>query len=374
MGFNTERHPIGGSFLVPVFDNSVMISADLGSPRRAASLRGLASRVILAAVALVAHTAHAQTIRGYVRDSATNEPIARAQVTVKLSTKDSAIATTLSSDSGTFVLKLKAPGTFTLQAKRLGWSPLMTSSFPLQVGDSLSLTFDLGRHATALDTVVTVETRGVFAQTPGKEYVRKHFALGVGLIVSGWEIEQTGLSLSEYLGKQAGIGLSQAWAPLSPIVPASDQRGLTSDFSSGCLIARIDRQSVLYMLMTQNGRWVDDVLKVKDVMAVEIYLDRTEVPKEWAMDARPDLLYGRNWTDAHGAPNDYTIAHIGLPPPASILADDSASFGTMKITGGSRFTTGSAVGVDVSAGTAASTIGGSACGFMQIWTGTAWGG
>jgi hypothetical protein len=324
---------------------------------------------------LTVPAARGQVIRGYVRDSASNEPIVRAQITAKVATKDSSVGTAFSSDSGTFLLKLKAPGTFMLEAKRIGWAPIQTSTFTLRAGDTLRLTFELGRHATALDTIVTVESRGVFAMTPGVEFVRKHFALGVGTIISGWEIEQTGLTLSEYLGHQAGIGLTQAWAPMSPIVPAADQRGLASDFSAGCLIARIDRQSVLYKLATENGRWIDDVLKVKDIMAVEIYLDRTEVPKEWALDARPDQLYGRNWTDSHGPPADYTIAHTGLPLPASILTDDQASFGTAPITGGTRFTnSGSLSGVDVSAGTAASSIGGSACGFMQIWTGLAWGG
>ncbi len=326
--------------------------------------RGCTTLVVISGLAcLTVPAVHAQVIRGYVRDSASGAPIARAQVVVEAPDRDSVIMSSVTSDSGSFVIPVKKAGSFRLLAKRLGWSPIMTSAFALGAGDTLGLTFNLARHATALDTVVRLETRGVFVMTPGREYVRRHFALGVGTIVSGAEIEKTGLSLSAYLGKLAGLSLAQSSAgQYTPVIPAIDEADLTSDFSAGCLIARIDRQSVLYDLMVGDGRWIDDVLKLKDVMAVEVYLDRTEVPKEWVLDAHADTVYWRNFTHPTPSPPrrhvqyDYAIAQVGggLLLSPYMVKDDSLSFGTKKLP--------PAAALQVPA----------ACGFMQIWTGVAW--
>jgi hypothetical protein len=315
----------------------------------------MTSRLVGALVLIGAATARGQSIRGEVRDETTKQPIVRVTVSL-LDAKDSTIRNVLSNDSGRFAVALPGPGTYSLSLRRVGWAKLMTKPFTVRANDTVStLTFEMARQIVALDTVVSVETRGVFAMTPGKEYVRKHFALGLGAIISGWEIEKTGLSLSAYLGQQAGLLLTQAWPrPPNgpPMVPVSEGIGLISQVSTQCLYARVDRFSILYLLITEAAESLDELIKVKDIMAVEVYLDHREVPDEWKQDAWVSELFQR----LNGS-RPYLIGHTGTPSiSAETLAEEAPRFATARM---------AAPGARGSA-----TI--PPCGFLQIWTSRAW--
>jgi hypothetical protein len=316
---------------------------------------------VAALIALTSGRAHAQSMRGEVRDLATGAPVARAAVMV-MNGRDSLLRQVLANDSGKFVFHMPDPGEYALQFKRIGWQPVTTTVFKLNKGDTLSITIDMARNAVSLDTMIAKETRGVFEMTKGQEFVRQHFLLNTGMIISGLEIEKSKLLLSEFLGRQAGVKLVPTWDVRQPVVPGQGRRVLMADATGGgCLYARIDRGSLLFKLMSEAAGWVDDAVKTKDVMAVEVYLDRSDVPKEWQFDARPEVMYSRNFM---GRGNTRTSTRSGLPPGDLIIGDtgvpkltgemvteDAASFGTVAI---------NADGLPP------------ACGFLQIWTGAAW--
>jgi hypothetical protein len=316
-----------------------------------------------AAIALVALTsarANAQTMKGQVRDLATGAPVVRATVQV-MNAKDSVLRQVLANDSGKFVVHMPDPGAYALSFKRIGWQQVMTTVFKLRAGDTLAITIDMARNAVALDTMIARETRGVFEMTKGQEFVRQHLLLNTGMIISGFEIEKSKLLLSEFLGRQAGVKLVPTWDIRQPVVPGQGRRVLTSDVTGGCLYARVDRGSLLFRMIHEAAAFVDEAVKTKDVMAVEVYLDRSEVPKEWQFEARPEVMYSRNFVGSGNMrvggssglpPGDYIIGDTGAPKlTGEMLSDDGLAFGTVAIGGGMLPP---------------------ACGFLQIWTGAAW--
>jgi hypothetical protein len=339
--------------------------------------RWLARACRIAGLVLIGATAaRAQSIRGEIRDETTKQPIARVTVSL-LDAKDSTLRNVLSSDSGRFSVTLPGPGTYSLSLRRVGWSQLMTKPFTVRANDTVSaLTFEMVRRVVALDTVVSVESRGVFAMTPGKEYVRKHFAEGIGMIISGWEIEKSGLKLSQYLGQQAGLHLSEVYAPGTPLVPGDNGMAVLSDVSTQCLYARVDRFSVISMLIQEAAETIDEMMKVKDIMAVEVYLDHREMPKEWKQDAWVTELYSRL-----NSGRQYIIGHTGFPTiRADELADEPGRFATQRVASldrgaGSSLTRTVVTDAD---GVSSARYNGSGvtmippCGFLQIWTARAW--
>jgi hypothetical protein len=299
-------------------------------------------------------------MRGQILDLATGAPVVRATILV-LNARDSVLRQALANDSGKFLVNMPDPGEYALQFKRIGWQPIQTTVFKLRAGDTASMEIDLARNAIALDTIVTRETRGVFEMTKGQQFVQQHLLLNTGMIISGFEIEKSKLLLSDYLGRQAGVKIASIWDVRQPVVPAQGRRVLTADVPSGCLYGRIDRGSLLFKLMTEAAGWVDDAVKTKDVMAVEVYLDPSEVPKEWKFDARPEVTYSRNFMGrgntrsgtAGTPPGDFLIGDTGIPKlTGEMLADDAANYGTVASTGGHMVPPG--------------------CGLLQIWTGAAW--
>jgi hypothetical protein len=317
---------------------------------------------VAALIALTSGRADAQTImRGQILDLATGAPVVRATVLV-LNARDSVLRQALANDSGKFMVNMPDPGEYALQFKRIGWQPIQTTVFKLRAGDTASMTIEMARNAVSLDTIVARETRGVFEMTKGQEFVRQHMLLNTGMIISGFEIEKSKLLLTDFLGRQAGVKLVSTWDIRQPVIPAEGRRVLSADVPSGCLYGRVDRGSMIFKLMTEAAGWVDDAVKTKNIMAIEVYLDRSEVPKEWQFDARPEVMYSRNFmgrgntrTSTMGGlpPGDFIIGDTGIPKlTAEMLADDAANYGTVAIGG---------TGVLPPA-----------CGLLQIWTGAAW--
>jgi len=331
------------------------MNSGIGKTARAVCLAVLA-------VASVTATARAQVIRGTVRDVVTHQPIPKVNVGL-LDARDSAVATATTTDSGKFSFKAPRPGTYALNLRHIAYTELTTTRADMIAGDTVTITIDMAANGVMLDTVVSkeTETRGVFKMTSGAEYVRQHYIANKGLIISGYLIERSGMTMSEYLGKMPGVHLSGTTPKGTPVVPAGKGEFLLADGGSQCLYARIDRFSLLYMLMQNHAESIDDVVRVKDVMAVEVYRSHREVPPEWGQDAVATELYSRL-----NQGNTYVIGHTGFPAidkggsnkagdtgGMTLLAQDNLDFGTTALDPDDNRPP--------------------PCGFVQIWTGAAWG-
>ncbi|HTR77013.1 MAG TPA: carboxypeptidase-like regulatory domain-containing protein [Gemmatimonadaceae bacterium] len=315
-----------------------------------------------------AAAAHAQVIRGRVQDLGTHKPIKGVRVAL-WNGGDSTIAAQSTGDSGQFLFRLPGAGKYSLDLRHISYVPMTTTPAELELGDTVSVVLEMALNPVMLDTVMThapSETRGVFAMTSGQEYVRKHFVSGTGMIVSGAQIELSGKTMSEYLGALRGMHLSGATGSAFsssvsdnalPTIPAGKGEFLFSDSGSQCLYARVDRFSLLYLLMQNHAMSIDEVVKVKDVMAVEVYWSPRQVPPEWRQDAIATQLFSRQnngQTYAIGTTGFPAIDTTGFMDPmfgATPLNMDNAIYGTAPLP---RQDTAPP------------------CGFVQIWTGAAW--
>lgn len=333
--------------------------------------RLIRSTLVLLALSTAASVSHAQVIRGRIREATAKTPVPNVEIRL-LTENDSVVTYAFSTDSGTFVLKGIGPRRYSIDLRRIGFQQLTTAYVTLADKDTVVLQFDMERSETVgLDTVRVEERRSWWSSaTPGKTWVQNHAKLGLGLFVAGSLIERSGLSFSEYLGRLEGLTLIGTTVRGYPMVPARNGLFLTSTFPSRCLYARIDRQSVAQYLIASQRESIDDLLKMNQIAAVEVYRDRTEIPEEWK-DAGfvKELFYRKN------GGVEYLLGHPGNSdlPDAMINGD---AFGARSATRGlltdNRHAINNTARPDMTQLVTRENISTPACGFLQIWTNSAW--
>ena len=286
--------------------------------KRAGDMRRWSTALILAAaLALPRGRAAAQVIEGSVVDAGTKTPIPGATVT--FIGKDSSVVTVQTSEHGQFSASLKRAGQYSLQVRRVGYSELQTTGSDVaKNGDTITLAIELSHLMVALDTVVTMDKSSVFPTTPGHEFVRRHYALNEGVQVSGWLIEKSGMSLSEYLGKYVpGLHTTdviQAYNPAAPTrltppaLPALHGRFLMADSGSQCLYGRVDRYSMVFLLQNKDVETIDELVSVKNIMGVEVFRSPRDVPPEWKSIAQVPTIFMRRNNGEY-----YLLGDTGFP-------------------------------------------------------------
>lgn len=122
------------------------------SPVASAVAGSFASAVAtLAAICLSAAPVRAQTARGVVHDAA-NTPIAGAVVTL-LDSANNSLSRMLTDERGEFRMVTSQPGTYRLQAQRIGYQPLTSAPLMLASGATVAQTLVLSGARTVLATV-----------------------------------------------------------------------------------------------------------------------------------------------------------------------------------------------------------------------------
>jgi hypothetical protein len=263
---------------------------------------GRSRLALLIAIVCVAGQGHAQSLTGIVHDSVAKRPL--SGVTVAAYGGDTRIAQAITGNDGAFVLRIGSERLVRVEARRIGYSPFSTVT--RVAGQSTTLSIEMGPVPVDLTPVITSDSqRGHL--TSGREFVRRHLALGKGLIVSGFDIARSGLTISEFLGGLEDMRLTKAPQPGLPTVPG--RFGFLTAKGKGrspCLYARINRTSVFEFLMDREREHIDDLLIVQDVAAVEIYRDPQEIPPEW----RTEMVVQDLFLRQSGA-NNYVIGHTG---------------------------------------------------------------
>jgi hypothetical protein len=280
--------------------------------RRVALLTGIATSVV-----------GGQGVTGRVIDSTTAEPV--GGVTVSVQNGRTVLTSVRTNDSGRFELRAPAAGPVMVHFKRVGYLP-DSARVTLSAATPVTVTHRLRRMPVALDTMRTNANVSFFHVTPGREFFAKHMRANLGQMVSGFEIRRSKLSVIEFLGTIPGLrftptvpgvvpGTDRATSP--PTIPG-DKGYLLADGGERCLYGRIDRWSIIGLLDQQDATSVDDLLKVEDVMGVEVFLP-DEVPEEWKQDSHVERLV---WRVGAGGRN-YLIGDTGFPraPRISLRPD-----------------------------------------------------
>jgi len=164
--------------------------------------------------------------------------------------------------------------------------------------DTLELTISLAPLAVGLDTVRTRDTapedtvhRGLFSVTPGRLVFQKHMQLGKGHFISGFDIQRSGLLLSEYLSHLDSLQLVSGPGMGIPVIPAGKGKFLTSTVQGHCLYGRINYWNIGSLLLQQQRSNIDQLLTLDEVVGVEVYLNYHDVPAEWRADAFPATVH-----------------------------------------------------------------------------------
>src|SRR5262249_54296879 len=156
--------------------------------------------------------------------------------------RDTAVASTAVNDSGKFSFKIK-PGTYSVDLHHIGYVRTTTTPFTVVAGDTVDLKLEMAANGVTLDTVTTKEAlkpKSFFALTPGQEYVRQHYILGLGKQISWFQIKKAKQSLSGYLGSLDGFKLTGSPPLNTPVLPAQHGKFLMSTAASGCMYANVD--------------------------------------------------------------------------------------------------------------------------------------
>lgn len=139
---------------------------------------------------VLAGDAAAQTIRGKVEDRATGEPLQGVTITgYRVERPDSAVSTTTSGRNG-FVLRLREPGEFVLEARHLGFGTLRTPPVNVLAGETVELEFALAVDAIALDPVIIQSDRASgLAAAAGPDFNYRYYS-GLGTFLLREDLEQ----------------------------------------------------------------------------------------------------------------------------------------------------------------------------------------
>ena len=108
--------------------------------------------LVTALALLVTSPALGQRLSGRLLDLSTERPIVSGLLT--LLTPDSGLVSTAMTDrDGSWVLRIPGPGTYFVEAKRLGYQPWMAGPVELSPGDDFTSVFHLKRLPVRLDAI-----------------------------------------------------------------------------------------------------------------------------------------------------------------------------------------------------------------------------
>jgi hypothetical protein len=247
------------------------------------SLRLLAALLVV----VIARPVSAQLITGRVIDSLTKMPV--RQAAVSLMDGFGAVANMRTADSGTFSVRARRAGAYTLTVKRVGYEPV-SMRVDLADGQTTERLIMMAELSVAIDTVrVQGRLASFFSKTPGRTWYQQHLLGNTGQMVSGVEIKASKLSVMEFLGSMPGFRVvSTVRTPVPggysanspPTIPGKGGFLLASG-GEECLYGRIDRYSIVGLLDMYDADVIEDLVDVDEIMGIEMYANQREVPAEW---------------------------------------------------------------------------------------------
>jgi hypothetical protein len=264
---------------------------------------------------LVGKSASAQTVSGTVVDTATSRPVGGAAISVLAA--GAAVGAGRTNDSGRFEIKVPAAGSYTVRVTRLGYGPTTTS---VRVeGSGHAAVYRLSPLPTTLAPVTSRAAQTTVATvTPGRDMYRAHLALNTGQMASGVEIQQSKLTVTEFLGrlipglqyvKTLAAPAPGADQPSSPATVPGRDGFVIGAVDPSCLFARIDRWSLAGLLDVNEVPSLDDILSPADVMGVEVYTKFADTPPAYRIESMGKQLVWRTGTPGRS----YFVGDLGIP-------------------------------------------------------------
>ena len=226
--------------------------------------------VCLAPAAVAAQHGPAPVIRGRLIEDGTGEPIAAA--TVRLLSPDSAaVATGLTGEAGGFRLEAPGPGTYRLDAERLGYKRSESEPFVLIPGDTIEIEFRLAAAAIVVDPIRVTASALPWGNRFGLVRMEAFFARYARYSGTGFAEFMTRDSIARWEDRVQSTGQMLRWTmrAVRNVDPATGAVTLRS----GCEPAYFLNGSPVPYAMVQP-------LSPTMLQAVEIYI-RPAIPAEF---------------------------------------------------------------------------------------------
>lgn len=211
----------------------------------------------------------AQTVQGRVVDAFTGAPLPAVELAL-LAADAGTAARTVTRPGGAFVLEAPGPGELRLEARALGYFPLEAGPFPLVAGETLEVTLRLEPDPVELDAGVRARIRAerVDAYLEDEGFYDRRMA-------------RSGTFLGpQELGDRPWIDLGHLFqrVPFARVdrrFGSGDRILLSSRFGGDC------QPRVWVDGMPAPPGPLDHLVRVDDVLALEVYRGEAGTPLEW---------------------------------------------------------------------------------------------
>lgn len=220
---------------------------------------------------------HAQVVRGHVLDYTTGEPV--AAVTVEAFAGGNSGGRARSAADGRFEVRLRAPGSFRLEATRTGYRPSVTSTLPVAARETVYVEVRVAAAPMQLDplrvTARVAPPRRRSLELAGF-YDRERFGMGRFIRREDFE-KRSNLTTAQVLAREPGTVLQNA-GPREYVV-----------FTRSSTINAFQRASagycppLLYLDGTRVGSSTDisNVVIPEMIEGVELYRSTAEIPVQY---------------------------------------------------------------------------------------------
>jgi hypothetical protein len=223
----------------------------------------LAVALTIACLAGLPAGALAQSIVGRVLEVDSDRPIADALVT--LIADGRLLLSTESDSAGNFSMPVPRGGWYSLQIERLGYAPAVSDRLAVGTRENVEVTIRLSVTAIRLQPLLIVEHRS--ETRPASEFERRLESgrrSGIGVFITREALDST---------------TAQSITALLARVPLLGSDGAVSLSQGGCT-------PTLYLnaarFQLAFGETIDDLIQPGTLEGIEIYRNRTELPRDFA--------------------------------------------------------------------------------------------
>jgi hypothetical protein len=233
------------------------------------SLRSL----LLAALATVSATsaAAAQTVRATATDASTGAPVAEALVRVE-SADGTLVAAGFTAGNGVVVLRVRGAGTYRVQARRAGYRDETVAGLVLGGADEMPVALRMAQRPFAIDTLVVI---GRSEDERGRDAFERRRAMNEGVFLDSAYLEPrsgTAPFVGDMLRGVPGIYLRRY---------SISETFVRSERGWRCMVLLVDGRPLQLSFLDGGRRELHHAIGPRDVKAVEVYREFSEVPREF---------------------------------------------------------------------------------------------
>lgn len=225
------------------------------------------------AALLAAVPVSAQSVRAVATDAATGAPVAEVMVRVE-DGAGTVRASGFTDAAGVVVLRLRGDGPHCVRAERAGYRPAARAGIVAGAGGQAAVALRMEQRPFTVDTV-TVIARG--EDERGRDGFERRRLMGEGVFLDSAYLEpriQAVPFVGDLLRGVPGVTVGRTPGRYTTAVPRS-QRGWK------CMVMLIDGRPLPLRFADGGGRELHHVIGPRDIKAVEVYREWSEVPPEF---------------------------------------------------------------------------------------------